>query len=136
MVANVIAIQPSYFLPTLKSSGVNLMQLVSQYCYVEPHLLHTILLYCPSEVVKLGLYYLHYTARSAHHFLVCLILASKYLDDYSMTLKAWGEITSVPLSILRRLEMSVLKDLRYCLHVQADFDYFCQQIAMLYPYLA
>lgn len=133
MVANLIDIQPNYFVPTSKCrTEFNLMQLVSQYVYVDPNLLHTVLLYCSSEMVTLALYYLHFTIRSTNHFLVCLILACKYLDDYAMTLKAWAEITNVPVNILRYLEMTILKDLKYCLHVQADFDYFCQQISAFY----
>eukprot|EP00835_Amoeboradix_gromovi_P000392 NODE_13_length_42895_cov_0.518413.p22 type:complete len:141 gc:universal NODE_13_length_42895_cov_0.518413:1340-1762(+) len=133
MVANIIA-QQTYYVPTMKSTGLNVMQLVSQYCYLDPSLMHTVLTYCPTEVILLGLYYMHYTLSSSNHFLVCLILATKFLDDYAMSLKSWSELTQIPLNILRQFELTVLQDLSYCLHVTNDFDYFCQSISAFYTY--
>ena len=134
MVANVI-VEPTYFVPTQKAINFGIMQLISQYCYIDPHLVHTMILYCPSEVFLLALYYLHYTERTSNHFVTCVILACKYLDDYAMSLRAWEDITRIPVDVLRRFEMVVLKDLEYKLHVKEDFDCFCQHIKLLFPYI-
>eukprot|EP00834_Sanchytrium_tribonematis_P005144 NODE_292_length_10587_cov_0.520881.p6 type:complete len:136 gc:universal NODE_292_length_10587_cov_0.520881:4510-4917(+) len=134
MVANCIIAPNYYYPPAVKSIEFGLVQLVNQYCYVDPNVLHNLLGYVSAEVIILGLYYLHYTCRSSNHFLVCVILATKYLDDYAMSLKAWEGILQINFNTLRHYEMSVLKDLRYCLHVKEDFDYFRQQISVLYPY--
>ncbi|KAI8138466.1 hypothetical protein BJV82DRAFT_523424 [Fennellomyces sp. T-0311] len=71
-------------------------------------------------------------------FTTALILASKYLEDYTFRSKTWSEVSSIPLHELNLMEAEFMSALQYNMHVHRDLFFTwtmqCQQQLFGYYY--
>lgn len=81
---------------------------------------------------------LHSTAKSnekiLEHFVVSLLLASKFMDDITFRNKTWSSLCTVSLSRINKLETEFLMMLNYSLYL--EFDLFSVSRAQLRALLA
>ena len=62
-----------------------------------------------------------------------MIIADKYLNDYSLQTKNWAYITRLSKKRMMKIELSFLKSLDYRVHV--DKDVFYEYCAKFFKYL-
>ncbi|KAI5777835.1 hypothetical protein EDC01DRAFT_623557 [Geopyxis carbonaria] len=85
----------------------------------------------PSSTILLGLVYLRERVQMPHMIglrmehvyrllTICLLLASKFLDDNTFQNKSWSEVTNIPVGELNELEKDWLKDIKWNLHVDPE----------------
>ena len=95
------------------------------------------------SIIKLSLYYiyclkvrnlgLHGQLGSEYRlFLTSLILANKYLDDYTYTNKTWSDVSHTPLREITKMEMQLFSGIGTSANINAEkFRHWCATLDVL-----
>jgi len=85
---------------------------------------------CPNECVPVAMLYLHrilsrpntlLTSNNVHRlFVVCMMLASKWLEDATLRTRDWARISGFPEAMLVRMEREFLRILQFDLYVNDE----------------
>jgi len=90
----------------------------------------------PSSTLFLGLYYLSkrimVLSRETHppideHFIVALIIGSKFFDDNTFVNRSWSEVSGFDTKLLNQMEREWLVSINYHLHLDDDAISTCQR---------